>query len=91
LRKFITRRVQDIVTAVWNALRELPPEYAAAIVDRGITLTGGGALLSGLADHLGKSTSLAVSVPEDPSCAAVIGAAIALSDASLFRLALSPE
>ena len=66
VRKAISEQVDSIVQAVRIALEQTPPELAADIVDRGIVLTGGGALLKGLDQLLREETSLPITVVEDP-------------------------
>jgi rod shape-determining protein MreB len=62
-----------IVDAVKLSLERTPPELSADILDRGIMLTGGGALLRGLDERLRRETSLPVFVAEDPLTAVVRG------------------
>jgi rod shape-determining protein MreB len=63
----------SIVDAVHSVLERTPPELAADIFDRGIVMTGGGALLSGL-DHLIESnTSISTTIADDPLTAVAIG------------------
>ncbi len=66
VRKAISEQVESIVQAVRIALEQTPPELAADIVDRGIVLTGGGALLKGLDQLLREQTSLPITVVDDP-------------------------
>jgi rod shape-determining protein MreB len=64
--------VAQIIDAVKVALEATPPELAADIADKGIMLTGGGALLRGLDVEIRDQTGLPVSVAEDPlSCVAI--------------------
>ena len=65
--------VEQIVEAVKNALEATPPELAADIVDKGIMLTGGGALLRNLDTELRNRTGLPVSIAEDPLFCVVAG------------------
>ena len=65
--------MDSIVQAVRIALEQTPPELAADIVDRGIVLTGGGALLKGLDQLLREETSLPITVVEDPLSTVVMG------------------
>ena len=62
----LTEPVSQIVEAVKVALEKTPPELAADIVDKGIVLTGGGALLKKMDYILQQATGLPVAVPEDP-------------------------
>ena len=65
--------VRRIVTAVNASLTELPPEVAGDIYERGIILTGGGALFTGLDDYLRDQTNLPVRVVNEPRYAIVRG------------------
>ncbi|MBQ7456054.1 MAG: rod shape-determining protein [Desulfovibrio sp.] len=85
IRKAISEQVDCIVSAVLNALENTPPELAADIVDRGIVLTGGGALLKGLDTLLREKTHLPVTVVEDPLSTVVLGTGKALDNISLLR------
>ncbi len=65
--------VNSIVEATKQCLERTPPELSADILDRGIALSGGGALLRGLDERLRRETSLPVIVAEDPLTAVVRG------------------
>ena len=67
------------------ALERTPPELSADIVDRGIVLTGGGALLKNIDRLLREETGLPVSVAEDPLSSVVLGTGKMLSDFDLLR------
>ena len=71
--------------AVRSCLERIPPELAADVLDAGIVLTGGGALLTGLAAELRTVTHLPVRVSEEPSRCAVLGAGRALEEPVLLR------
>jgi rod shape-determining protein MreB len=72
VREALSEPVQAIVEAVKTVLEKTPPELAADIIDRGVILTGGGALLRGLDTLLGEVTGIPVIVAEDPmSCVAI--------------------
>ena len=85
VRKAISEQVDAIVLAVRVALEQTPPELAADIVDRGIVLTGGGALLKGLDQLLREETSLPITVVEDPLSTVVIGTGKALDNIHILR------
>ncbi len=85
IRKAIFEHVDTIVQAVRVALEQTPPELAADIVDRGIVLTGGGALLRGLDQLLREETSLPVVVVEDPLSTVVLGTGRALDNLDVLR------
>ncbi|MBP3926127.1 MAG: rod shape-determining protein, partial [Clostridium sp.] len=63
----------QIVDAVHNVLERTPPELAADIFDRGIVLTGGGALLSGLDALIEEKTGITTMIAEEPLTAVAIG------------------
>ncbi|HVP37538.1 MAG TPA: rod shape-determining protein [Terriglobales bacterium] len=66
IREALSEPVESIVEAVRQALEQTPPELAADILDRGIIVTGGGALLKGFDKRLRHETNLAVIVADDP-------------------------
>ncbi len=65
--------LSEVVDAVRTALEKTPPELASDIVDNGIVLTGGGALLANLDVLLRERTGLPVSIAEDPLSCVVMG------------------
>jgi rod shape-determining protein MreB len=69
----LTEPVNQIVTAVKNVLESAPPELSADIVDRGIVMTGGGALLKNLDKVLSEATGLPVFVAEEPLLCVALG------------------
>jgi rod shape-determining protein MreB len=73
IRESLRDPVNAIVDAVRVTLDRTPPELSADIVDRGVVLAGGGALLRGLDRLLAKETGLHVTVAEDPLTAVVLG------------------
>jgi len=81
----LTEPVSQIVEAVKVALEKTPPELAADIVDKGIVLTGGGALLSKMDFVLQQATGLPVSVPEDPLTCVVRGTGRCLDEMKTLR------
>jgi rod shape-determining protein MreB and related proteins len=86
----IAEPVNSIVNAVKIALERTPPELAADIVDRGIVLAGGGALLKNLDKLLREETGLPIIVAESPLTAVVLGSGKALEELDLLReIALS--
>ncbi|MDK9700190.1 MAG: rod shape-determining protein [bacterium] len=80
IREAIAEPVASIVKAVRVSLEKTPPELSADIRDRGIILTGGGALLRGLDAKLREETSLPVEVAEDPLTCVVRGTGRVLDD-----------
>lgn len=85
----LSEPVSQIVEAVKVALEHTAPELAADIVDKGIVLTGGGALLTNLDQVLRKATGLPVSIAEDPLACVVKGTGKALDEMSRLRSILS--
>jgi len=77
--------VTAIVDAVRVALEKTLPELSADIIDRGIVLTGGGALLRNLDQRLRAETGLPVFVADDPLTSVVLGAGKMLSDFALLK------
>jgi rod shape-determining protein MreB len=70
---------------VRESLERVPPELSADIYDRGVVLTGGGALLRDLDKRLRHETGLPVLVAENPLMSVVMGAGMMLTDFSLLR------
>ena len=85
IREALADTVRQIVAAVRAALEQTPPELSADICDRGITLSGGGALLRGLDARIHAETGVPVQVAEDPLSSVVLGAGKMLSDFNLLR------
>ena len=73
IREAVQEPIQQIVDAVRRALEITPPELASDIVDRGIVMTGGGALIRGLDLLLAQETGLPIHVDEDPLTCVVRG------------------
>ena len=85
IREALSEPVRQIVQAVRDGLERIPPELSADVCDRGIVLSGGGALLAKLDERLRNETGLPVQVAEDPLSAVVLGAGKMLSDFNLLR------
>ncbi|MCP1229173.1 MAG: rod shape-determining protein [Acetobacter fabarum] len=81
--------ISQIVDAVKTALENTPPELAADIVDKGIVLTGGGALLYRMADVLRLATGLPVTVAEDALSCVALGTGRALEEMKRLRNVLT--
>lgn len=64
--KAIQEPVQDVITAIKETLEETSPEIAADVIDHGIVLTGGGALLKNLSEVIAEATKVPVSIASDP-------------------------
>jgi rod shape-determining protein MreB len=89
IREAIQEPIQQIVDAVRRALEITPPELASDIVDRGIVMTGGGALIRGLDLLLSQETSLPIHVDEDPLTCVVRGTGRILDDEEKYWSVLS--
>ncbi|HEV8321573.1 MAG TPA: rod shape-determining protein [Myxococcota bacterium] len=85
IREALSEPIGAIVEAVRIALERTPPELSADIVDKGIVLAGGGALLRGLDDLLREETGLPVMVAEDALSCVVLGSGKALDELTLLR------
>ena len=85
IREALSGSVQVIVDSVREALDEVPPEVIADLMDTGICLAGGGALLQGLADRLAEELNLRVWQAEDPLTCVVRGAGQVLEEFSQMR------
>jgi rod shape-determining protein MreB len=85
IRECIQEPIQAIVEAVRRALEITPPELASDIVDRGIVMTGGGAMIRGLDALLAHETNLSIHVDEDPLTCVVRGAGLILVDIEKYR------
>ncbi len=89
IRECIQEPIQQIVDACRRALEITPPELASDIVDRGIVMTGGGALIRGLDQLLANETNLPIHVDEDPLTCVVRGAGRILDDMPRYRSVLN--
>jgi rod shape-determining protein MreB len=91
VREALKRSVGAIVEAVKATIEETPPELVADIMEQGITLCGGGALLKGLDRLLAQETETMVNVADDPLTAVVRGCGIVLEDLDNLREVLVPS
>jgi rod shape-determining protein MreB len=85
IREALQDPVRQIIESVRIALERTPPELASDIMDKGIMLAGGGALLRNLDVLLREDVGLPVTLAEDPLTAVVMGAGKALDELSLLR------
>jgi rod shape-determining protein MreB len=85
IREALVETVNSILDTIKIILENTPPELAADIVDRGIVLAGGGALLRGLDALIREKTGLPVAVADDPLTAVVMGVGRMLDDLDLLR------
>src|SRR5260221_514809 len=85
IREALSECVATIMNAIRVALERTPPELSADISDRGIVLTGGGALLKNLDKRIRQETGLPVSIAEDPLASVVLGTGKMLTEFRLLR------
>jgi rod shape-determining protein MreB len=90
IRESLREPIMTIVDAVRTALERTPPELAADIVDKGIVLTGGGALLKGLDQLLRQETNLPITVAEDPLSCVALGTGKVLDELDLLKKVAIP-
>ena len=91
VRKAIEEPVNLIVDAVKNTLDKCPPELAGDVMDRGIALTGGGALLRGLESRIREETGMPVQVADNPLESVVLGTGKCVEDFETLRQVLVPD
>jgi len=84
IREALNENVSQIVDSIKQTLEKTPPELSADILDRGIMLTGGGALLKGLDERIRLETNLPVHVADDPLTAVVRGTGRVLEEVHKF-------
>jgi len=80
VRSAIAKSVQSIVEAVRSTIEEAPPELVADIIERGIVLAGGGALLRGLDRIISQETQTRVHIADDPLTSVVRGTGVVIED-----------
>jgi len=85
VRESLAETVGIIVDAVRVALERTPPELSADIMDKGIVLTGGGAMLKNLDRRLREETGLPISLAEEPLSSVALGTGAMLADVDLLR------
>jgi rod shape-determining protein MreB len=85
IRGALSECVSAIVSAIRVALERIPPELSADIIDRGIVLAGGGALLKNLDKRIREETGLPVCIADDPLCCGVLGTSKILGNFKLLR------
>ena len=81
--------IKEIVKGIKDALENTPPELSADLVDMGLTLTGGGALLKNIDKRFSKETGLPVNIADDPLACVAIGTGKALEQRETFSNMLS--
>ena len=85
VREALSDSISTIVNAVRVALERTPPELSADIADKGIVLTGGGALLKGLDHRIKEDTDLPVFLAEDPLSSVAMGTGMMLEEMALLK------
>ena len=85
IREAINEQVTFIVDAIKDTLENSPPELAGDIVDRGIVLTGGGALLANIDILIREETGLPITITDDPLSAVARGAGMALDQINVLK------
>ena len=91
VRHAIQGPVSTIVDIIKTTLGKCPPELAGDIMDRGITLTGGGALLRGLDERLREETWMPIHLADNPLESVVLGAGKCVEDFDALQQVLVPE
>ena len=85
VREALDNIVSSIIDAIKYALERIPPELSADLIDCGIILTGGGALLKNLDKRISEETHLPVFITDDPLTTVVLGAGKMLDDLDLLK------
>ena len=85
IREAFKEPIESVLDAVHVTLEKTPPELAADIIEQGITLTGGGALLRGLDKLINQETGMPVNVAENPLDCVVDGTGMVLEDIDRLR------
>lgn len=85
IREAIREAIEGIIDGIITALELTPPELSADIMERGIILTGGGALLRGLNKLINQETSLEVTVANNPLDCVAVGTGMSLEDEDIFK------
>ena len=91
IRESLMPTIMRLVDAVKNTLAITPPEMASDIMDRGIVLTGGGALLKGLDELLYQEVEVPVHIANDPLSCVVVGTERVLTDPAYKKILDSTE
>lgn len=91
IREALKEPVRIIVEGIRNTLEKTPPELSSDIMDMGITLAGGGALLTGLDKHVNAETHISVSIADNPLECVAIGTGKALDEIEVLKKVLVSE
>ena len=81
--------LREMINGIKDALENTPPELSADLVDMGLTLTGGGALLKNIDKRFSKETGLPVHIADDPLACVAVGTGKALEQEETFNTMLS--
>ncbi|MBW1960601.1 MAG: rod shape-determining protein, partial [Deltaproteobacteria bacterium] len=85
IRNAISEQIDAVIETIRIGLEQAPPELASDIVDRGIVLTGGGALLKNLDKLLMEETGLPITVTEDPLTTVAVGSGKVLENLDILK------
>ena len=88
IREALKDTISTIVDGIRQTLEKTPPELSSDIMDLGITLAGGGALLKGLDRHIQEQTNIVTRIAEDPLKCVALGTGKALDEIEVFKKAL---
>ena len=88
IRNAIGHSIEELVDAIKEVIESTPPEIVGDIMQRGIYLAGGGAVIRGLPEYFSRNLGVPVTVASDPLTAVVRGTSIILNDMDLFSEAL---
>ena len=91
IREALGRSAQNIVELIKTTLEMTPPELTADIHERGLLLTGGGALLRGLDTIIAKAAEIPVRITDDPMSSVVRGSGHLLDDDNLLKVVKLPS
>lgn len=86
VRAALKEPLKDVITAIKSVLENMPPDLASDIVDNGVILTGGGALIRGLDQYLADIIKLPVKVAEEPLLSVAYGTSNVLDEEELLKL-----
>ena len=91
VRRAVEEPLNLIIDAVKTTLDKCPPELAGDVMDRGIALTGGGALLRGLDERIREETGMPIHLADNPLDSVVLGTGKCVEDFETLRQVLVPE
>ena len=91
IRKSIEEPLNTIVDAVKSTLDKCPPELSGDLMDRGIALTGGGALLRGMDERLMEETGMPIHLVDNPLDSVALGTGKCVEDFEALQQVLVPE